>query len=150
MILWLLQTSPEAFRNVWSLDWDDAAALIIAVTALVAIFITKKTSASTFAREEKVDAGVLAQFKELFERLVRVEAELEAATLTVQRLAEEIKAMHKLEEFLQAKIHEREGQITGLRRELARAKKRIEHLEQVCRRAGINGGEFDVAEIPKR
>lgn len=139
MILWLLQVDPEPFRNVWSLDWDDAVALLVAVTALVAIFVTKKTSSATFAREETVDAGVLAQFKELFERLVRVEAELEAATLTITQLAAEIKAMHKLEEFLQAKIHEREGQIKSLRTALSKAQKRIEHLEQVCRRAGING-----------
>lgn len=143
MMLWLAQVDPAPFRNVWSLDWDDAVALLVAVTALVAIFVTKKTSLQTLAREEKVDAGVLAQFKELFERLVRVEAELEAATLTVDRLAKEIKEMHKLEEFLQAKIHEREGQIKALRTELVKARKRIEHLEQVCRRAGINGDSFE-------
>ena len=128
------------FRDGFSFDWDDMIALLVAFAALFAVFVTKRTSARSVSREEKVDAGVLAQFKELFERLVRVEAELEAATLTIAQLSTEIKQMHKLEEFLQAKVHERDSEIKSLKAELSRARKRIEHLEQICRTAGINGG----------
>lgn len=117
-------------------------ALLIALGTLVGLFVTKKTRATTRAHTENVDAGVLAQFKELFERLVKVEADLKAARLTIEQLRTEIQGMRKVEEFLEAKIHERESVIRGLTDELASARRRIDHLEEVCRRAGINGDDF--------
>lgn len=140
MIWWVLGQA-ELFHDVWSLDWDDAVAMLVAVTALVALFVTRKSRTRTLS--EKVDEGVLIQFRELFDRLVRVETDLKAAKLTIDQLREEIGQMRKVEEFLEAKVHEREKQIASLKAALQSARNRIEHLEMVCRRAGINGDIVD-------
>lgn len=147
LYLGLVEVLALVDRPIWSLDWDDLLALVIATTALIALFVTKKSKSlavtSAVTRGEMVDAGVLAQFRELFDRLVQVEADLKAAKLTIDQLRQEIGQMRKVEEFLEAKVHEREKQIDSLKNELAKARKRIDHLEDVCRRAGINGEDIE-------
>lgn len=141
----------DFFRDVISLDWDDLLALAAALTALAGIFVVRKTNvkSTTRSREltESVDAGVLAQFKDLFERITLLESDLKAARITIDELKAEVIDMRKIEEFLQAKVHERDKEIGGLRAELTLARERIAHLEAVCRRAGINGDEFEKGAI---
>lgn len=138
------------FRDVISLDWDDLLALLLAIGAVVGVFATKKTRSTN----EVVDGDVLDQFRQLFEKIGQLEVKVAQQAISLDRAHTEIREMRKLEEFLQAKIHERERaivelkarhdkEVRSLRTQLDAARKRITHLEHVCRRAGINGDDLN-------
>jgi uncharacterized coiled-coil DUF342 family protein len=130
-------------------DWVDWTALGIALTAaggVLRALVVQKTRAETqetiMTRTAVVDAPVLAQFRELFDRITALEKNLAETRIELKQALIAIDEMKKIEEFLEAKVHEREKAILGLRKELAAAQLRIKHLEEVCKRAGINGEEF--------
>jgi len=118
----------------------------IAIIGGVSYFFLRKTKVTN----EVIDGSVLAEFRVVLERVVRLELEL---ALTSSR----IEALEAQEEDLKKTIMRREERINLLEREneklLARIeahqvesdslKQRISHLESVCRRAGINGGALD-------
>jgi len=148
----------DIFRDAVSLDWDDALTLVLALIAVAGVFITRKTQSETRATTETIDGDVLSQFRQLFEKITTLEAEVAAQRVSLEQARAEIKEMRKLEEFLQAKVHEREQQlkevkeqhdreVKNLRSQLKAARRRISHLEAVCRRAGINGEEIENAEV---
>lgn len=160
------QGDPDLIRPFFSFDFDDILSLVVATTALVALFVTKRsrsdTHTDTKAHEvsEVVDDSVLGQFKELFDRISNLETELATTKVDLARALAEIEKMRKLEEYLQAKLHEkdqevrkleagrakRDADIKRLRSELEAARKRIKHLEEVCHRAGLNGEDEEWLE----
>jgi len=134
-------------------DWVDWTALGVALTAvagMIKALVTQRTQTSNqetiMTRTAVVDAPVLAQFRELFDRITALEKDLGEARIELKQALLAIDEMKKIEEFLEAKVHEREKSIGALRIELAAAKLRIKHLEEVCKRAGINGKDIGDGE----
>lgn len=144
----------QFFRDVVSFDWDDLITLIVALVAIGGLFVVRKSKSSTISEgheiKENVDAGVLEQFRQLFERIAVLETNLARAQVTIEEARAEIREMQKIEEVLQAKVWEREKQIEELKEQLAAARERIAHLEAVCRRAGINGPEDSWDGVERR
>lgn len=146
--------------------WLDAATIATAAAAVVALFVTKRTREQVTSDSESriyseaVDSTVLGQFQELMSRLTELEIQLATTNIrlaaTEERLAAaqlEITELRKLEEFLQARLHEKDKEVSllvetraTLRSELAQARARITHLEEVVARAGLNGD--DMPETP--
>ncbi len=62
--------------------------------------------------------------------------------MDLDRAYDEIRELKKLEEYLNAKIYDREKRIAALESALEEAQSRIQHLEDVCQRAGISDGEI--------
>jgi chromosome segregation ATPase len=158
MFPFLAQTDPDLIRPFWSLDFDDIASLLLAGSAVIAIFVTRRTRSKV--TEEHIDADVLVQFKEILERVSELERELASTRELLERTQEllekaiaELAEMKKLEEYLQAKLHEKETEIAELRKtenrhisqirslkgELGKNRARLSYLETVCRRAGLDG-----------
>lgn len=114
--------------------------LIVASTAGVAFFTVKATKRKTVAEAalgelsaaEAVTDAALKLISPLTERI-------EALELEIARLTEKIGQMQKLEEYLQAEIYSRDKKIRSLENKRAALVKRVTHLEEVCKRAGING-----------
>lgn len=131
------------FRDVISLDWDDALTLLLAIGAVVGVFVTRRSRSEETIKSEVVDAGVLEQFRQLFEKIGALEVQVAAQKISLDMAHTEIREMRKLEEYLQATIHQRESQIIELKEELVCARARIDHLELVCKRAGINGDDLE-------
>lgn len=127
----------ELFRPELSFDINDLATLIVGLIAVYLWYRLKRLPERR--RVETVDSGVLEQFRQLFTRIATLEVKLSNAEASLETAICEIKEMRKLEEFLQAKVHDRDKQIQALTNQLALARARIQHLEDVCRRAGING-----------
>lgn len=141
--------------------WLDAATIATAVAAVVALFITKRTreqissDAESHSVTEAVDSTVLGQFQELMTRLSALEIELATTNLrlesTERALAAaqtEITELRKLEEYLQARLHEKDAEVrilaerrAALSEQLTQAQSRITHLEEVIHRAGLNGDQ---------
>jgi len=131
------------FNDVISLDWDDVLTLILAIGAVVGVFVTRRSRSEETIKSEVIDAGVLEQFRQLFEKIGALEVQVAAQKISLDMAHTEIREMRKLEEYLQATIHQRENQIGELKKELASARARIDHLELVCRQAGINGEDLE-------
>lgn len=152
---------PDLIRPFFSFDFDDILSLTIAATALIALFVTKRSSTRTttatasHAVEEVVDDSVLGRFQELLDRITKLEVDLAAAKKDLAEALREIKELRRLEEYLQAKLHEKDAEvrkleksraqnlaeIRRLKQALEEARGRIKHLEEVCHRAGLNGDE---------
>lgn len=167
-VLWFLAQTNDLVRPVVSLDFDDIVSLLVAIAAILTAVgikrsVTKSKSeskAETHAVSEVVDDSVLAQFKELYEKITALELSLDRTNKTLAETQDQLKEalrelgeLRKLEEYLQARLHEKDTEILKLRDEksnnereikgltlaLSRAEARIDHLELVCRNAGING-----------
>lgn len=138
----------DLIRPVVSLDWDDIASFVVAFSALVAVFIGKRTTNTNKELTETVDSDVLSRFEELFSRITMLEKDLAAAKIGLDTAQQEIKELHKLEEYLQAKLHEKDAQVAklttqrikneaeikSLRASLVTANERIRHLEKILER----------------
>ena len=123
------------FRDVISLDWDDVAALLVGVSALIAVFRVKRSH--RLVREEKVDADVLSQFNKLHERIGALEVLVRQQTFDIDKAHADLREMRKLEAMLKAEVDARESRIKGLEASLGHARRRIRHLETILERAGI-------------
>ncbi len=138
----------DFFRWHISLDIDDMIALLSAVTALVAVFAWKRTYNKQRTVTETVDAPVLAEFLRLTEKVADVEHALHEANRKIDELTAKVTKYARDEAVYQAELHSKNEQIANLtdklataREERAALKVRVEHLEEVCKRAGINGEE---------
>ena len=121
--------------------WDTIANVAAFVTlalaglgALVGTLIVRKSRSTT----EIIDGDVLSEFRQVLERVVKLELQLNAAWLRIDE-------METAESNLIEKVSRREERILLLERENIRLKDRVAHLEKVCRAAGING---DLDENP--
>ena len=85
----------------------------------------------------------------LLESRVSVQAaELEQAKEKLAKAIAQLEEMQKVEEYLRGRLHEKDKELrevkaaaTEKEQEIARLKARGAHLEEVCKRAGINGEE---------
>lgn len=131
---------------------------ILVSTAAVAWFTIRATKRKTLAEgtlaetsaAEAVTEAALKLLNPLTTRITALEAE-------IKRLTDEIKEMRKLEEYLQAEVYSRDKEIKKLtaekaanaerikhlKIEIVSAEGRIAHLEDVCKRAGINGDDLE-------
>lgn len=117
-------------------DWAEIGALIIASAAFLKVFLPQKN------KNEEVNLDVAATIGVLFERISQLEIKLEAATINLDQARAEIRELQKLEVYLEGVLREREQAIDILKAQLAAARDRIKHLEDVCKRAGLNGDEI--------
>ena len=131
-----------------SLDIDDMITLLSAVTALVAVFAWKRTYNKERSLSETVDAPVLDQFLKLTEKVTEIKLDLASARDEIAELREQISQYIRDEAAYQAELHAKDVEIEELRAQLYAARderdslgERVAHLEDVCRRAGINGDE---------
>lgn len=154
---------PPLLREYFSFDWDDLLALGTAIAALItalSLLIKKRSETSSkmieLSRVEEIDAGVLGKFTELFDRITQLEKDLAETRVELRTALGEIAEMHKLEEFLQARLHEKDSEIKEmkdghaadiLRKQteldaltlaLGAAQQRISKLEEVLRDQGYN------------
>lgn len=126
-----------------------AQAFMLLATASVAVFTVRATRRKTTAEAKKeevtaadlVTAAALKLLEPLQHRIESLEAE-------VKRLREEIGQYRRDEAAYQAELHQKDVHIEELRMKLFEArderdelKERVAHLEDVCKRAGINGEE---------
>lgn len=130
----------------FAFDGGDLIAIVVAlIIPLASIpFVIKRSNDRS--RSEVVDADVLAQFATLFERIGKLEALVAQQQISLDNAYTEIREMKRLEEYLNAKVHERDKQIADLKDQLVKARERIRHLEMVCKRAGINGDILDESD----
>lgn len=139
---WIISQSAPLVREVWSFDFDDLVSLLLAVAALLGVVWVKRTKSETSAESAStsasvtatIDSDVLGRFLVLTEEVTSLRVQLQAATERIGKLEHDIQERTKLEEYLRGEIHARDEQIREL-------KGRVRHLEDVCRRAGINGEE---------
>lgn len=141
LYVWLAQAD-SVMRRDWSFDYDDLVALILAGAALITIFVTKKTR--SISSTETVDGGVLEKFLTLTEKVGDLErqvgtlrAELADTQEILGQTLAELTDVKRIEEYLRGVIHEKDKELAALRQ-------RVLHLEQVCRRAGINGNDLGI------
>jgi chromosome segregation ATPase len=82
--------------------------------------------------------------------LATTKAELAATKLGLAEALRQLAEMQKVEEYLRGRLHEKDKEIAQLKKEqevdlkrkrleIDRLRSRVQHLEEVCRRAGING-----------
>lgn len=118
------------------MPWDLLSPLLtVMVAVLVAVVTVRATRKKLLAEAANTDAtaassitdAALALVGPLGERIGNLEAE-------VKRLTEMIEEMSEREAALEEDVKEREIRLKA-------AYKRIAHLEDVCKRAGINGEE---------
>lgn len=133
------------------LDWPSIAALIAAFAAMTKVFWPKKIITQTSITNETVDATVLGKFAELFTRIGTLEVDLKSTQVQLTEALAEIAQLRKLEEYLQARLHEKDGEIQSLRDKrsmdkerindliiaLEDAKKRIAQLERIVERRNV-------------
>lgn len=106
------------------------AALVGGAITLITIKVTKrKIIAETSEREataaEKIQQASIALLAPLTLQIEANGRKIDAQAAEIKQLRETIDAMEKTEYYLMAQIHDKD--------------KRIQHLEEVCKRAGING-----------
>lgn len=133
-------------------------ALLLASTAGVAWFTIRATRRKTVAEAHLADSSAAEAVSQAALKLVEpLNKRIEVLEKEIKRLTNEISEMRKLEEYLQAEIHARDTQIktlTAVRTSnatkiaqltgaLERARVRIRHLEELCKRAGLNGDEVE-------
>jgi chromosome segregation ATPase len=128
-------TLADLLRPVVSLDYDDILSLSAAVViALVGAVAWRKSRSETKSSSEVVDGGVLAQFMELTNKVLKLQDEVAALRNQYGEAVKELGEMRKLEEYLRSESKKKDEIIEDLRG-------RVRHLEDVCRRAGINGDD---------
>ncbi len=132
--MWTVAAEVDLFRWHWSLDFDDMAALLAAATALLGVVLVRRSLVKQRSINETVDAPVLAKFLELTNEVATLRTELAEARQEIREMRVELTNQGKVEEYLRGVIHARDKEIETLRF-------RVKHLEDVCRRAGINGEE---------
>lgn len=162
----MIAAAEDLVRAGIAIDHDDLAAIVIAVAALLAVFVPKmsrsRTKSTLTTRQqqlnETVDSTVLGKFEDLYEKLADLESELALTNKALGVAQAELKEalvklneLRKLEEYLQARLHEKDMEIKSLKDErsvnrrdigslsasLKRAEARIGHLEDMCREAGL-------------
>ena len=133
----------DLLRPGFSFDYDDIGAILLGLAALTALFRTSRTSTRSrqINRTEKVDADLIKQFRELTDRITALELDLKETRGGLSEAMQEIKELRKLEEYLEAQIHEKDKQIKSLIAKLTAARKRISHLEDIIHAAGLNSKE---------
>ena len=88
-------------------DGVAVAAVVTASAALAKVFWPSKSHNASHSVSEVVDDSVLGRFEELFERIGTLETDLAEAKRDLAMALVEIRELHKLEEYLQAHLHER-------------------------------------------
>lgn len=134
-------------ESAFSFDYADLFAVLLAMLIPLASIPFVVRRSNNRSRDEVVDGDVLTQFGALFERIGKLEALVGEYRVDLDRAYGEIRELKKLEEYLNAKVYDREKRIAALESALEEAKKRIAHLEDVCQRAGISDGEIWGAPI---
>jgi len=122
-------------------DVAEIVTAAMAGAALISVFWTRRTKTSSYV--EQVDAGVLEQFRELFERIGKLERNLEKAQVSLDTALVEIQELHKLEEFLQAKLHEREKELASIRVDKSKDESIIKDLKGRLRSARRRIGSLE-------
>lgn len=115
--------------------WLATAALATGLAALLKVFWPVRSATSS----EVVDGDVLSQFLELTQRLAHVESELR---ITQDKLADavtELRELKKVETYLEGRLHEKDKELVELRAQRDVLVARVQHLEDMCQRAGLNG-----------
>lgn len=137
--MWAIAAEVELFRWHWSLDFDDMIALLVAVGGVLGVILIRRSQTQSSSVEQHIDDGVLGRFEKYIEEVaeLRVTVEYQAAELI--RLREALTERAKLEEYLRGEIHARDAIIDRRDEEIAGLRARVRHLEDLCRRAGLNG-----------
>lgn len=158
MLISPLLAQQDLIRPFVSLDIDDIISLLGVAAVIVGYFVVKKTATRSDEKikahevTEVVDGSVLGRFAELMERITALEKDLAETRVDLRLALDQIGELRKLEEYLQAKLHEKDAEIRALHSErtemlaehdklramLDEANERICHLEDVCRSAGLN------------
>lgn len=158
-------------RDTFSLDYDDIISLVAAIGALItagSLYIKKRSSTTSdvheVQRHEEVNADVLSRFQELFERITKLERELGETRVELKAALVQIAEMNKLEEFLEARLHEKDAEIRALKKsrtadvamrdkeinelrsKLEEARMRISKLEKFCRDNNFNIDDLNPSE----
>jgi len=120
---------------------------ILAVSAGIGLLTWRASKRKTEAEAKTGEASAadtltdvaLKLMEPMQERITLLEAqvkvtsqELKVAKRELARALQELAEIQKVEEYLRGLIHEKDTEIATLRA-------RVRHLEEVCRRAGING-----------
>jgi len=137
------------------MDWTAIAALLTAAAAALKVFWPSKSQSvsTTKTTEQVVDGDVLAQFLGLTDRVADLELQvadltlrLDEALASLEQALCELADMRKQEANLREQLGEKDEQITALREaaalkqdEIDRLRRRVAHLEALCRRHGLNG-----------
>lgn len=138
-----------------ALELTDIASLLLATGAIITAIRTKRSK--TVTKNETVDADVLSQFLGLTDRVADLEGlvahlqmDLAQAKLDLAQALRELAELQKVEEYLRARLHEKDKELLEVRAAadekqatIDRLRERVLHLEDVCRRAGINGDEVE-------
>lgn len=96
-------------------DLMQTAFMAAALLAGLAVKRTKSTSESdSHVVTETVDEGVLGKFAELFERIGRLEIDLIETKAELAEARQELAEFKKLEEWLKAKLYEKETEIAEM------------------------------------
>lgn len=117
--------------------WLATAALATGLAALLKVFWPVRSATSS----EIVDGDVLSQFLELTQRLANVEAELVITQDKLNEALAELKELKKVETYLEGRLHEKDKELVELRAQRDVLVARVQHLEDICKRAGLNGEE---------
>ena len=117
--------------------WLATAALATGLAALLKVFWPVRSATSS----EVVDGDVLQQFLELTRRLANVEAELLITQDKLNEAVVELKELKKVETYLEGRLHEKDKELVELRAQRDVLVARVQHLEDICHRAGLNGEE---------
>lgn len=144
-------------------------ALILGATGLVALVSIRATKRKTNAEAaqgeataaDQLTATALKLLEPLQESIAKLEAKVEAQAAELAQtkldLAEALRQlaeMQKVEEYLRGRLHEKDKEIASLkksheldlkhkRQEIDGLRGRVLHLEEVCKRAGINGDDWN-------
>lgn len=116
-----------------------AAALATAVAGALKAFWPQITRSDSTTTSEVVDSDVLSRFLELTERLALVEADLKVTQRKLDEALQRIDELQKVESYLEARLHEKDKEIVSLNAERTVLISRVQHLEDVVRREGLNG-----------
>lgn len=128
--MWAIAAEVQLFRWHVSLDYDDMLALLAALGALLGVILIRRSQSNVV--EQTIDEGVLGRFEKYIEEVTSLRVEIKEARDEIAELKTEVRQREKDEEHLRGELHERNKTIEQL-------KARVRHLEDVIRRAGLDG-----------
>ena len=126
------------------MDWLAAASLTTAAAALLKVFWPSKSHNASHSVSEVVDDSVLGRFEELFDRIGILEIDLAEAKRDLAMALVEIRELRKLEEYLQARLHEKDAEVRSLRANKFRNEEQIKAL-----RADLKAAQDRIAQLER-